>query len=33
MQRAFELMCRYAREQGMIANVVDPASLFVPSNL
>jgi len=31
--KQLELMCRYAREQGMTANVVDPASLFVPSNL
>jgi 4,5-dihydroxyphthalate decarboxylase len=28
-----DLMCRYAREQGITAELVDPASMFVPSTL
>ena len=32
-QQQVELMCRYANEQGMTAQMVDPKSLFVPSTL
>ena len=32
-RKQVELMCRYACEQGMTANIVDPKILFVPSTL
>lgn len=31
--KQLELMCRYANEQGMTTQVVDPKNLFVPSTL
>lgn len=32
-QKQVELMCRYANEQGMTTQLVDPKSLFVPATL
>ncbi len=32
-EKQVELMCRYAHEQGMTAQLVEPKSLFVPSTL
>jgi hypothetical protein len=32
-RKQLELMCQYAYEQGMTANIVDPTALFFPSIL